>query len=87
MGLFTVYSQSHGLCKPSQPSTMTLTASTSTPTASTNNLVASIIFLAASGITLTASEAKLNEKYLPSACQDRSEHEVSFLKRLNIEQF
>jgi len=32
-----------------------------------------------------ASEAKQNEQDLPSTCQDRSENEVSFSKRLNIE--
>jgi hypothetical protein len=64
---------------------MTLTASKSTLTASTSNLAASIIFLTASGITLTASEAKQNEHYLPSTCQDRSENEVSFLKYCKIE--
>jgi hypothetical protein len=35
------------------------------------------------------NEAKLvtkgNEHYLPLICQDRSENEVSFLERLNIE--
>jgi hypothetical protein len=32
-----------------------------------------------------AFEAKQNEQYLPSTCQDESENEVLFLKRLNIE--
>jgi hypothetical protein len=59
----------------------TLTASTSTLTASTINLTATIIFLPASIITLMASEAKQNDQYLPSTCQDRNENEVSFSKR------
>jgi hypothetical protein len=32
-----------------------------------------------------SSEAKKNEQYLPSSCQDGRENKVLFLKRLNIE--